>query len=296
LIVATTHVLRQSAVPRAPYEARTATMPGASAVERWCPNSFIEGPIPPARFSTLLQEWKRNCVSVRLHVSTEDHDTLERFLQQGFSLDPSRHPLIWNPDPFLTLIRDFQVPTPTFEEFLPRIPEPGIAGDDGVLLTCPRLSDLDDLCVGEDELAGRPYAIFKPRPREVLAPWLGSAFFSWRAGPSSVLIVRSGPDERPMAKLTVRKLVPPGVLDVGYATLAQHRGGGVAARAVRTLTRWLFTHAWVQRIEMGIKPDNRASLKTATTAGYDYEGTRRSRLANLDGTFSDEWSYVAVNG
>jgi RimJ/RimL family protein N-acetyltransferase len=244
-------------------------------------------------FADATEHWVAERLKVFASVTVDDHDATEALLQEGFVLDPGQRRLLWETNPRLGFVRDYSLQS-NDSLFLPRIPQEGIQGDD-LVLTYPRLSDIDDLLKNDLDPEVRRFSIFGPIRRSALTLSLATAYYTWRRGDSSTLIARSHFSGPPMGTVSVRKLVPPGVLDVGYATLSHCRGRGVAAASVRTFTRWAFESGGVQRIEMGIKPANTASIITAERAGYQRESTRRRRLRNHDGSFSDELSYVAIN-
>ena len=64
--------------------------------------------------------------------------------------------------------------------------------------------------------------------------------------------------------------------ELGYSVLPAARGRGVATAILRTLTRWAFDEAHVQRATLIIDPGNAPSLRVAENAGYVREGVLRS--------------------
>lgn len=178
--------------------------------------------------------------------------------------------------------------------FLPRLPVDGLEIGSAVI-THPRHSDLDPLLDADRDAATQAHAIFPPMTTNEGRRMLASAYYGWRMGPSSVLIVRDRSSQVPMAKLSLRRLVPPGVLDAGYMTFPDHRGNGIASLALRALANWLLGSVGIQRIELGIKPANGSSRRAAERAGFHLEARRTGRLRNADGSYDDELSYVAVS-
>lgn len=63
---------------------------------------------------------------------------------------------------------------------------------------------------------------------------------------------------------------------IGYAVAPAARGRGVAARALTALAGFAWTLDDIFRLELYIEPWNRASVRTAETAGFAYEGLLRS--------------------
>ncbi|MCS3494492.1 RimJ/RimL family protein N-acetyltransferase [Arthrobacter sp. JUb119] len=177
--------------------------------------------------------------------------------------------------------------------FFPVLKDGCIRGQ-GLVLTHPRVTDCIDLCANEMDEGTRQHALFPAASDATIQTLVAEAYLGWRLGDTSLLIARTEMDGPPVAKLSIRRLVPPGVLDVGYATMPNHRGQGYAARALKVFTNWAFESAGIQRIELGIKPANSASVRTAIKAGYSLESVRRARLITPDATFDDEHSYVAI--
>ncbi|MGW5361492.1 GNAT family N-acetyltransferase [Actinopolymorpha pittospori] len=74
-----------------------------------------------------------------------------------------------------------------------------------------------------------------------------------------------------------------GVAEIGYWTLPPARGRGVATRAARAVTAWMFTHVGLHRIELSHSAVNPASCRIAEKAGFAYEGTKRRQGLHQDG-------------
>ena len=64
--------------------------------------------------------------------------------------------------------------------------------------------------------------------------------------------------------------------EIGYWTAAPARGRGVAARAVALLAAWALDSLGLARVEILVRPDNRASRSVAASAGFTHEGRLRS--------------------
>jgi len=63
-----------------------------------------------------------------------------------------------------------------------------------------------------------------------------------------------------------------------YWVAASHRGQGLAARALATVSRWAFEELQLFRLELGHRVNNPASCRVATRAGFIAEGVERSKL------------------
>lgn len=75
---------------------------------------------------------------------------------------------------------------------------------------------------------------------------------------------------------------------IGYWTLPEARGRGIAPQAVDVVTRWAFGALGLERIELCHAVDNPASCRVAEKAGYACEGTLRQGYRYGDGTRHDE--------
>lgn len=82
---------------------------------------------------------------------------------------------------------------------------------------------------------------------------------------------------------------------IGY-WIAQHVAGrGVMPRAVALLTDFALDDLRLHRIEINIRPENRASLRVVDKLGFRLEGYRREYL-HIDGAWRDHESYVMFAG
>ncbi|MFE4334882.1 GNAT family N-acetyltransferase [Streptomyces sp. NPDC056831] len=79
-----------------------------------------------------------------------------------------------------------------------------------------------------------------------------------------------------------------GLAVIGYWTLPDARGRGVATRAVRAVTSWAFETADARRIEIAHATGNEASCRVADRCGYLPEGTLRDSHRYGDGAYHGE--------
>jgi RimJ/RimL family protein N-acetyltransferase len=71
-----------------------------------------------------------------------------------------------------------------------------------------------------------------------------------------------------------------GRCELGYWVVREARGRGIATRAVRLLTAWVFDRLPIDRIEICAEPRNTPSRRVAEQAGYTFEGELRSYILN----------------
>lgn len=65
---------------------------------------------------------------------------------------------------------------------------------------------------------------------------------------------------------------------IGYWVAADHRGRGVASRAVRLMVPFAFANLPIARLELLAEESNPASIRTAESCGFVREGVLRSYL------------------
>lgn len=68
----------------------------------------------------------------------------------------------------------------------------------------------------------------------------------------------------------------------GYWVVASGRGRGAATRALKLISDWGLGNLPLRRLEMHIEPDNKASIKVATGAGYHEAGSVRDKPFGKD--------------
>lgn len=77
--------------------------------------------------------------------------------------------------------------------------------------------------------------------------------------------------------------LPEAQAEAGYWVLPSTRGGGVAVRALRAASTWMFAQIGFHRLELTHSTDNEVSCRVAQSAGYRLEGTRRQQGLHADG-------------
>jgi RimJ/RimL family protein N-acetyltransferase len=86
------------------------------------------------------------------------------------------------------------------------------------------------------------------------------------------------------------------IAEVSYFVRASARGRGLATRAVRLVARWAFDDLEIERLELRVHPNNRASRRVAERAGFRYEGVERSSRPWPDGTRFDSLLFSRLPG
>lgn len=94
--------------------------------------------------------------------------------------------------------------------------------------------------------------------------------------------------------LGLRRTGPPDVVALGYGVLPEFRGRSFTTRALRLLADWAFSTTPIVRLELGCKAANVASARVALAAGFTQDARMACRLANPDGSHSDEIGFGLV--
>ncbi|MEU8622874.1 GNAT family N-acetyltransferase [Streptomyces sp. NPDC048623] len=80
----------------------------------------------------------------------------------------------------------------------------------------------------------------------------------------------------------------PGIREVGYWMVREHRGHGYMTEAVGAVARWAFGSLGVHRLLWRAEVGNAPSRAVAERAGFTIEGVERAGLINK-GTIRDSW-------
>ncbi len=166
------------------------------------------------------------------------------------------------------------LPRPTVPGLRP--PEPPLRDGD-VLLRLWRPSDAEAVAAAcQDPEIQRWIPVPAPYGLADAADFIEEAERSWRAGTrAGFAIVHAGSDD-----LLGAIGLGPGregrAWSVGYWIAPQARRLGIAARAVRLVSRWAFDEVGIDRLELMTLLDNEASQGVARRAGFHREGVLRA--------------------
>ena len=81
---------------------------------------------------------------------------------------------------------------------------------------------------------------------------------------------------------------------IGYWIDQSYANKGYTTAAVKLLTDFAFSVIKLHRIEINLRPENKASRKVAEKAGYIFEGDR-PRYLHIDGNWRDHICFVKEN-
>lgn len=81
--------------------------------------------------------------------------------------------------------------------------------------------------------------------------------------------------------------------EIGYFIDEKYWGQGIASRAVRLIEKEGFKKLGLSRIEIIMRPENKASEKVAVKNGYKKEGClKKSLIDKRSGKMKDAWLYA----
>ena len=141
---------------------------------------------------------------------------------------------------------------------------------DGDLVLRPmRPEDVDAITAAcQDPEIPRWTFVPSPYTRADAEAYLARCAEEWAAGKTANLLAVDAAD-RLLGSFGLMELDrEPGFGEIGYWVAAEARGGGVATRGVRMLTRWAQDELGLTRIEILPHKDNLPSRRVAEKAGY----------------------------
>lgn len=119
--------------------------------------------------------------------------------------------------------------------------------------------------------------------QEAAAAWIRRQHERVSAGAGMVFAIEPEPLNQPVGMVGLFGLDEPGpAARFGYWILREHRGTGLAGKAVRLVASWAFEHLDIEIIHIDIEPRNEASQRVARAVGAMYERQLTRRLAGED--------------
>jgi RimJ/RimL family protein N-acetyltransferase len=113
----------------------------------------------------------------------------------------------------------------------------------------------------------------KPLAHERRERWLHDRRFRDRLGNARYYSIQWEAGSEPIGVIDIYVTNPQERwAEIGYWTHPDHRGRGVATRALHLVTAWAMESAGVAQIDLPIHPENAASKAVARKAGYFLRG------------------------
>lgn len=107
---------------------------------------------------------------------------------------------------------------------------------------------------------------------------MGRVREAWRTGKSAPLVVADAHSDEAMGLVNLQ-FRDDGTA-IAYSVFPDHRGKGVAPRAVELVTRWAFEELGLTELLLEAHQDNAASIRVPEKCGFADRGSR----TNDDGT------------
>ena len=99
----------------------------------------------------------------------------------------------------------------------------------------------------------------------------------WSTGKAARFAIVAADGDRLLGTINL-SFYGPQRASIGFGLVAEARGQGIAAAALRLLSDWAFaTFGDLARLELWILPGNERSLRVAERAGFQREGVLRAR-------------------
>jgi [ribosomal protein S5]-alanine N-acetyltransferase len=170
----------------------------------------------------------------------------------------------------------------------PAVPAGRLSGRDQPRLTAGELvlrpwepRDADQLVEAYGDPAIQRWHVRSMDEAEARA-WVGAKTAQWAAETAVDWAVVER--DRVVGRVGFRDLdLAQGRGEAAFWVLPSARGRGVAVRALRAATAWMFGDAGFHRLELKHSTLNDASCRVAQRAGYGLEGTQRGQGLHADG-------------
>jgi RimJ/RimL family protein N-acetyltransferase len=95
---------------------------------------------------------------------------------------------------------------------------------------------------------------------------------AWRSGRAAPLIIADDATDEPMGLINLQ-FRDNTAASIAYSVFPEHRGRGVAARAVELVTRWGTQDLHLSQVLIEVDEENSASIKVAERAGFQRVAT-----------------------
>ena len=163
------------------------------------------------------------------------------------------------------------------------IPQPTIVVDDELTMRPFRFGDIDRVIEAFADPDIRHWHARRVDSVREARKWIGTTHLRWlqEQGPNFAIVDTA---DRLVGRVVLYTELEGGTGEIGYWVLPDARGGGVASRAARAVTRWGHEEVGLRRILLEHAVGNLASCAVAQSIGYTLEGTARSLYIHADGT------------
>lgn len=164
-------------------------------------------------------------------------------------------------------------------------------GDDTIVLRRPTEADVEQVvALTDDPDIARYTNVPSPNTPADVRAWIGGSL-----GGAHFLIAEPAAPAVVLGAVGIHHVDEErAAAEIGYWVGREHRGRGLAARAVTLLARWALDEAGLARIALLADEANTPSRRVAEKAGFAFEGILVSYEPRKDGTRRDVACYALV--
>jgi RimJ/RimL family protein N-acetyltransferase len=151
---------------------------------------------------------------------------------------------------------------------MPSIQPPAAPLTDGaVCLRGRRVADLGAIRAASHDPETRRWLDDPPMDDEAEAASMARVAEAFRTGRSAPLVIADAGTGQPVGLINVQ-FRGDRTATIAYSVFAEHRGRGVAPRAVRLAASWAFDRLGLSELRLEIDPGNLASVRVAEKCGF----------------------------
>ncbi len=160
---------------------------------------------------------------------------------------------------------------------MPQLETPDLRADE-IVLRPWRIDDLDAMVAAlQDPEIPRWTTVPERYGVEEGRLFLDGSAQGWADGTAANFAVVAVADGQLVGSIGAR-FHEEGAATVGYWTVREARGRGIATKALRLISRWLLTDLPIERVQLVAEPGNSPSQRVAEKAGFRREGVLRRYL------------------
>jgi RimJ/RimL family protein N-acetyltransferase len=154
------------------------------------------------------------------------------------------------------------------------VPLPAVPLSDGVVvLRARRVEDVAATAAASHDPETLRWLKDPPMDAAARASALERTERLWRTGEAAPLVIADAAADHPMGMINLR-FADDREASVAYNVFPEHRGRGVASRAVELVAGWAFGQLGLERLVLEADPANTASVRVAQRTGFTPAGSR----------------------
>ncbi|MFB9236393.1 GNAT family N-acetyltransferase [Plantactinospora siamensis] len=145
---------------------------------------------------------------------------------------------------------------------------------DGVVAVRPRrAADVDAIAAASGDPETLRWLDDRPMDAEARRTSMARIDEAWRSGRAAPLVIADARTDEPVGIINLQ-FTDDRTSTVAYSVFPQHRGRGIAPRAVRLVAGWAVAELGLRRLILEADVQNQASVRVAEKCGFRRVGTR----------------------